>query len=83
MFINYINPMDLTDDEIDVICSGYKQNAAKCRYLQSLGITVRRKPNGRPLVNRQHYNSVRICDSTNASPSSSNFNPTEPVWGVH
>jgi hypothetical protein len=50
---------DLTDQEIDDICDGYKQNAAKVRFLKSLGVTVERKPNGRPLVNRAHYESVR------------------------
>lgn len=49
---------DLTDAEIDDICSGYVQNAAKVRFLRSLGLTVRQKPNGRPLVNRAHYDAV-------------------------
>lgn len=52
-------PPDLTDDEIDQICGGLKQNAAKVRFLQSLGVVVRRKPNGRPLVSRKHYDTVR------------------------
>ena len=50
---------DLSDMEIDVICDGYTQSAAKCRYLRSLGLTVVRKPNGRPLVSRSHYQAVR------------------------
>lgn len=50
---------DLTDAEIDSICAGYTQSAAKCRYLRGLGLTVDRKPNGRPLVNRSHYDAVR------------------------
>jgi len=49
---------DLTDEEINRICAGYKQNAAKVRFLQSLGVRVYRKPNGAPLVNRQHYDAV-------------------------
>lgn len=52
-------PADLTDDEVDAICAGLKQNAAKVRFLQSLGVVVRRKPNGRPLVNRKHYEAAR------------------------
>jgi Domain of unknown function (DUF4224) len=52
-------PADLTDDEIDTVCGGLKQNAAKIRFLQNLGVTVERKPNGRPLVNRAHYDAVR------------------------
>jgi hypothetical protein len=50
---------DLTDAEIDDICDGYRQSAAKVRFLRSMGLTVRRKPNGRPLVNRAHYIAVR------------------------
>jgi hypothetical protein len=50
---------DLTDAEVDRICDGYRQNAAKVRYLRSLGVTVDRKPNGRPLVSRAHYEAVR------------------------
>jgi hypothetical protein len=49
---------DIPDEEIDRICAGYKQNAAKIRYLRGLGLTVRVKPNGRPLVNRIHYDAV-------------------------
>ncbi|HYE40266.1 MAG TPA: hypothetical protein VEB23_10060, partial [Ramlibacter sp.] len=32
--------------------------AAKVRYLQSLGLTVKTKPNGRPVVERAHYEQV-------------------------
>lgn len=35
------------------------QNAAKIRFLRDLGLTVRTKPNGKPLVNRAHYDAVR------------------------
>lgn len=49
---------DLTDAEIDAICAGYVQNAAKIRFLRAMGLTVRTKPNGRPLVNRNHYDAV-------------------------
>lgn len=63
-----MNP-DLTDAEIDDICDGYTQNAAKCRFLRSLGLTVKRKPNGRPLVNRAHYIEVRSGPSAPAESS--------------
>jgi hypothetical protein len=56
--IDFIGP-DLSDAEVDRICDGLMQSAAKCRYLRSLGLTVDRKPNGRPLVNRRHYDAVR------------------------
>ena len=46
---------DLTDAEINGICGGLKQNAAKVRYLQRLGLHVERRPNGRPLVARSEW----------------------------
>lgn len=46
---------DLSDDEIDAICGGLTQNAAKVRFLQSLGLPVARRPNGRPLVWRTDW----------------------------
>ncbi|MGE5866559.1 MAG: hypothetical protein ACM32J_15890 [Rhizobacter sp.] len=49
---------DLEDWEIDRICAGYVQNAARVRFLRAQGLTVRQKPNGRPLVNRAHYDAV-------------------------
>lgn len=52
-------PADLTEAEIAMICEPLKQPAAQIRYLRRLGLRVDRKPNGKPLVNRQHYNAVR------------------------
>jgi hypothetical protein len=46
---------DLTDAEVDEICAGLTQSAAKCRYLRSLGLRVERRPNGRPLVARAEW----------------------------
>jgi hypothetical protein len=40
------------DTEIDSMCAGLKQNAARVRFLERLGFVVKRKPNGRPLVAR-------------------------------
>lgn len=40
----------LTDEQVNDICRGLKQNAAKIRFLQSLGFTVKRRPDGSPLV---------------------------------
>lgn len=58
MQIDILNCCNLTDGEIDDICSGYTQNAAKVRFLKGLGLIVGRKANGKPLVNRTHYNAV-------------------------
>lgn len=72
--------MDLTDIEIDSICAGYVQNAAKVRFLRSMGLVVRRKPNGRPLVSRSHYYAAMSgCGAVGTSTNSDN----QPVWGVH
>ena len=68
---------DLTDQEIDLICAGLKQNAARVRYFNSIGLTVRQKPNGRPLVSRKHYESVMCFTSSNQ------LNHAKPIWGVH
>jgi hypothetical protein len=65
----------LTDDEVDDICAGLKQNAAKVRFLQSLGLRVQRKPNGRPLVSRTQYDAM--TGKTQAPAGAG------PVWGVH
>lgn len=43
----------LSDTEVDDICAGLEQNAAKVRFLEQLGYRVTRKPNGRPLVWRR------------------------------
>lgn len=67
---------DLTDSEIDEICDGLKQSAAKVRYLESLGLHVERKPNGRPLVNRAHYNAVRGVSQHEAA----GVGASEPNW---
>ncbi len=69
---------DLTDSEIDAICAGLRQSAAKVRFLKSLGLRVHRKPNGAPLVNRAHYDDVRGVGN-NALVSAANG----PAWGVH
>ena len=49
---------DLSYDEVDGLCTGLRQNAAKCRYLEGLGLTVHTRPNGRPLVWRAHAEQV-------------------------
>lgn len=44
----------LTDDEIADLCAPLTQPAAQARYLRGLGLTVKLKPNGRPLVLRSN-----------------------------
>lgn len=53
---------DLSDQEVDALCEGLVQNAARIKYLRSLGLTVHVKPNGRPLVARSHAERVLAGD---------------------
>lgn len=62
----------LTDAEIDDICAGLKQNAAKIRFLQGLGLQVDRKPNGRPLVARGEWDRRYNPNATAANPVRTN-----------
>lgn len=39
-----------SDEEVDEMCDGLTQDAAKIRYLRRLGLRVDRKPNGKPLA---------------------------------
>ena len=58
---------DLTDAEVDAICAGLSQNAAKCRYLRGLGLVVLRRPNGRPLVRRADWDRLGTSSATAAN----------------
>jgi hypothetical protein len=51
-------PPFLTDAEIAGICDGLTLAAAQCRHMERLGLLVRRKPNGRPLVARSEFERV-------------------------
>lgn len=66
----------LTDEEIDGICAGLTQSAAKIRYLREVvRVPVERKPNGRPLVRR--------VDWERRQPSAQNDSPARgPKWTV-
>jgi hypothetical protein len=48
----------LAQEEIDDLCKPLKQAAAQIRFMRSLGLTVRTKPNGAPLVMRANIDSV-------------------------
>lgn len=48
----------LSDEEVDSLCEGLVNDAAKVRYLRRQGLTVTRKPNGRPLLMRDHTKAV-------------------------
>lgn len=48
----------LTTDEVDDICRPLRQPAAQARYLARLGLTVARRPDGRPLVRRSEWDRI-------------------------
>ncbi len=48
----------LTDTEVDDLCAGLINNAAKVRRLRAMGLVVNTKPNGRPLLVRSHTEAV-------------------------
>ncbi|MCY1169397.1 hypothetical protein D9M73_94250 [compost metagenome] len=67
---------DLTDKEINNICGRLTQNAAKIRFLQAMKLNVRRARDGRPLVNRAHYDEVTGRSKTAAPAEAAH----EPAW---
>lgn len=69
---------DLTDREIDHICSPRTQNAAKVRHLRDMGLFVRQAPDGRPLVNRAHYDAV----TSGVAGGAQGTRHTEPIFSV-
>jgi len=76
---------DLSDEEIDSICAGLTQSAAKVRYLRTLGLRVDRRPNGRPLVARteweRHY-ANRQAPQAVANPAPPSNGPRWKTAGV-
>lgn len=70
-------PPYLTDEEIDEICAPLKIGAAKRKRLERMGMLVKLKPNGRPLVARVEFDRVMTGGQVEAS-SSSNPEITGP-----
>jgi len=58
----------LTDQEINDLCDGLQNNAAKMRHLRGMGLVVNRKPNGRALVMRNHAECWTPPSTTPAPP---------------
>lgn len=48
----------LSQEEIDDLCEPLTQSAAQIRYLRSLGLTVKVKHSGAPLVIRTHFEEI-------------------------
>ena len=70
---------DLTDAEVDELCSGLRQNAAKARYLRELGLTVNTRPNVRPLVMRAHAEQVLAGQRPTTAANDSATNAERPT----
>ncbi|BBE51174.1 hypothetical protein OYT1_ch1627 [Ferriphaselus amnicola] len=51
-------PPWLSQAEIDDLCAPLTQYAAQLRFIRGLGLTVRTKPNGAPLLMRAHFEEV-------------------------
>lgn len=48
----------LTQSEVNDLCEPLKQHAAQVRFISGLGVAVRTKPNGAPLVMRTQLEEV-------------------------
>lgn len=48
----------LSPVEVNDLCAPLTQKAAQCGFLRSLGLIVKRKPDGAPLVMRSNVESV-------------------------
>lgn len=53
----------LSDLEIADLCAGLKQPAAQRRYLKSLGLVVKSKPNGQPIVFRSDIEAIHAASA--------------------
>lgn len=72
----------LTDAEVDALCAGLTQSAAKVRFISEvLKVPVARKPNGRPLVMRADVERATL--QSGAAPSGRGATvpaSNEPNW---
>jgi len=65
-----MNPY-FSDAEVDEMCEGLEQDAAKARFLRRLGLRVDRKPNGRPLAWRpvEGVSTTQVTTSPHTGPN--------------
>lgn len=66
-----------SDAEINDLCEGLTSNASKVKHLESMGLTVCRKPNGRPLLMRAH--AELILSGMPSDPGSAHAAARQPV----
>lgn len=74
----------LTDAEIAEITEPLTQAAARCRYFRRvLGIKVRQKPNGQPLIGRAEYEAALTSRRAQEAPRAGGSNVVSlPDWGA-
>lgn len=74
----------LTDIEIDEICSPLKSKAAQRRYLaETLGLLVRKKPNGRALVARSEFERAMVARPAGDGSGDSTSQPNRNAYLRH
>lgn len=59
----------LTQSEIDDLCEPLTQHAAQLRFIRGLGLTVRTKPNGAPLLMRTHFDEAMTPAAKKSKPT--------------
>jgi len=70
----------LTDIEINDICSPLKRSNSQIRFLAGLGLLVREKPNGRPLVARNEFERAMINRPAQASANDESSQPDREAY---
>lgn len=59
----------LSQQEIDDLCEPLTQHAAQLRFIRGLGLTVRTKPNGAPLLMRTHFDEAMTPVAKKSKPA--------------
>lgn len=75
--MNAVTTPWFSDAEIEAMCEPLTQPAAQVKYLRSQGLHVTVKPNGRPLVMRDH--AERVLSGLEASVLGMNGKPMHAV----
>lgn len=69
-------PPFLTDDEIAEICQPLRMPAAQRRHLERLGLLVKIRPDGKPLVGRAEFE--RVMTATPVVATTAEASSTSP-----
>lgn len=74
-------PPFLTDEEIAALTHPLTQGAARIKFIESLGVKVRAKPNGQPLVGRAEFEAAMLAKNRK-TPQGATPRPERPNWAV-